>query len=104
MGRGLPDPRARIDALHAADPGPAPGTGRNAAEGSAIARDLVWRDIYRTGGLASPGGSILWHVVGLEESLKEWALTGGWHGKPLSQDKASGILVGVLGLFFSHDR
>src|ERR1700758_5566729 len=35
------------------------------------ARDAVWRAILAVGGLGSPAGSCLWHVVGWECSLKE---------------------------------
>ena len=38
------------------------------------ARDAVWRAILAVGGIGSPAGSCLWHVVGWERSLKEWAL------------------------------
>jgi hypothetical protein len=32
------------------------------------------------GGLGSPAGSCVWHVVGLQRSLREWALRQGWGG------------------------
>jgi hypothetical protein len=37
------------------------------------------------GGLASPAGSCVWHVVGCEWSLREWSLREGWGGRPLGQ-------------------
>jgi hypothetical protein len=36
------------------------------------ARTAVWRAIQAVGGIASPAGSCLWHVLGWERSLKEW--------------------------------
>ncbi len=44
------------------------------------ARTAVWRAIQAVGGIASPAGSCLWHVLGWERSLKEWALQQGWTG------------------------
>lgn len=61
------------------------------------ARHWVWQVIRRVGGIASPAGSCLWHVVGWEQSLKEWALEQGWAGRRVSQETASGILIAALG-------
>src|SRR5271166_464843 len=61
------------------------------------ARDAVWRAILAVGGIGSPAGSCLWHVVGWERSLKEWALEQGWSGRRVSQEAASGILIAALG-------
>lgn len=61
------------------------------------ARDAVWRAIQTVGGLTSPAGSCLWHVLGWECSLKEWAAEQGWSGRQVSQEAASGILVAALG-------
>ena len=61
------------------------------------ARDVVWRAILAVGGIGSPAGSCLWHVVGWERSLKEWALEQGWSGRRVSQEAASGILIAALG-------
>jgi len=61
------------------------------------ARNTVWRAIRAVGGLGSPAGSCLWHVVGWEQSLKEWALEQGWNGRRVSQEAASGILIAALG-------
>jgi hypothetical protein len=66
------------------------------------ARDAVWRAILAVGGLGSPGGSCLWHVVGWERSLKEWALEQGWNGRRVSQEAASGILIAALGALEAH--
>ena len=72
------------------------------------AREAVWSVILAVGGLATPVGSVLWHVVGWERSLKEWALERGWAGRTVSQEAASGILVAALGileaLLRSHPR
>ena len=66
------------------------------------ARDAVWRAIQAVGGLGSPAGSCLWHVVGWERSLKEWALEQGWSGRRVSQEAASGILIAALGALEVH--
>src|SRR5438552_19095970 len=61
------------------------------------ARRSVWRTIQAVGGIASPAGSCLWHVLGWERPVKEWALEQGWSGRRVSQEAASGILVAALG-------
>ena len=66
------------------------------------ARDVVWRPILAVGGIGSPAGSCLWHVVGWERSLKEWALEQGWSGRRVSQEAASGILIAALGALEAH--
>jgi len=66
------------------------------------ARRAVWQAIRAVGGIASPGGSCLWHVVGWERSLKEWALEQGWSGRRVSQEAASGILIAALGALEAH--
>jgi hypothetical protein len=68
------------------------------------ARTAVWRAILAVGGIASPAGSCLWHVVGWERSLKEWAQEQGWAGRRVSQEAASGILVAALGALEVHFR
>src|SRR2546427_772778 len=50
------------------------------------ARGTVWRAIQAVGGIASPAGSCLWHVLGWERSLKEWAQGQGWSGRRVSQE------------------
>lgn len=60
------------------------------------AREAVWRATLAVGGLSSAGGSCLWHVVGWERSLKEWALEQGWSGRRVSEETASGILIAAL--------
>ena len=68
------------------------------------ARVAVWRAIGAVGGIASPAGSCLWHVVGWERPLKEWALGQGWAGRRVSQETASGILIAALGALETHFR
>jgi hypothetical protein len=76
----------------------------DAAPGPRIeaARAQVWRAVLAVGGPGSPGGSCLWHVVGWERSLKQWALEQGWNGRRVSQEAASGILIGTLGALAGH--
>jgi hypothetical protein len=68
------------------------------------ARGAVWRAIRAVGGIASPAGSCLWHVVGWERSLKEWAQEQGWSGRRVSQEAAAGILIAALGALETHFR
>jgi uncharacterized protein DUF6456 len=93
---------ARLDPLRAADWSRLRSGGPRLAQDEPglrieAAREAVWRAILAVGGLASPAGSCLWHVVGSEQSLKEWAASRGWSGRRVSQETASGILVAALG-------
>jgi hypothetical protein len=76
----------------------------NDGPGSRIeaARGTVWRAIQAVGGIASPAGSCLWHVLGWQQSLKEWAQGQGWSGRRVSQEAASGILIAALGALETH--
>jgi hypothetical protein len=100
---------AQLDPLRALDwsrlrNGSAPGHLADDRRSGRIetARDRVWQAVLAVGGLGSPGGSCLWHVVGWERSLKEWAAAQGWSGRRVSQETASGILIAALGALESH--
>lgn len=102
---------AQLDPLRALDysrPRDGGGPRRNRGEEAGMrvegARAAVWRAVLAVGGLGSPGGSCLWHVVGWECSLKEWALQQGWSGRRVSQEAASGILIAALGALEAHYR
>jgi hypothetical protein len=62
------------------------------------ARRRVGKALDALGGLGSPGGSCVWHVVGLQRSIREWAMRQGWGGKPVRVEHAQGILVAALGV------
>ena len=62
------------------------------------ARERVWQTIRMIGGLGSPPGPCLWHVVGLEETIRHWAMLQEWRRKHLDQETASGILIASLGM------
>jgi hypothetical protein len=96
--RALDYSRPRIGGAGRANPGAE--SGRRVEN----AREHVWRAIAAVGGPRSPGGSCLWHVVGWERSIKEWALDQGWNGRRVSQETASGILVAALGALEAHYR
>jgi hypothetical protein len=53
----------------------------------------VARALDALGGHGSPAGSCVWHVVGMQTSVREWALRQGWGGRPVRQESAQGILV-----------
>ena len=75
--------RAALDPLRAADLRRVRGGTRRLEESEAqlVARKTVWRTVEAVGGLASPAGSCCWHVLGLEWSIKDWALREGWGGQ-----------------------
>jgi len=66
------------------------------------ARKKIWEALRLLGGIASPAGSCVWHVIGCEWSLREWALREGWGGRPLAQETAAGVLIGALGALQAH--
>jgi hypothetical protein len=68
------------------------------------ARDRVHKVLEALGGISSPAGSCVWHVVGLQRSIREWAIRQGWGGRPVRQEQAQGILVAALGVLAGHDR
>ena len=62
------------------------------------ARRRVGEALDALGGLGSPAGSCVWHVVGLQCSIREWAMRQGWGGRPVRIEQAQGILVAALGV------
>ena len=56
----------------------------------------------RRWGAVEPGGSCVWHVVGLQRSVREWAIRQGWGGRPVDQKPAQGILIAGLGMLAAH--
>jgi hypothetical protein len=78
--------------------GGAPGL----AEGQLDARRRVHRALEAAGGIGSPGGSCLWHVLGCGCSIREWTLRRGWNERSLDQKEAKGILIAALGMLAGH--
>jgi hypothetical protein len=76
-------------------PGGGPG---DLTEAQVDARRRVGSALDALGGLGSPAGSCVWHVVGLQRSLREWALRQGWGGRSVRVEQAQGILVAALGM------
>lgn len=62
------------------------------------ARRRVLRDLEALGGMGAPAAQAVFHVVGLEESLREWSHTDAWQGKPMRYYSAQGVLVAGLGI------
>ena len=62
------------------------------------ARRRVHEAMEALGGISSPAGRCVWHVVGLQRSVREWAMRQGWGGRPVRQEQAQGILVAALGM------
>ena len=91
--------RAHLDPLRAANL-ERTGFSPTASPGSRVeaARKHVWQTITDIGGLGSPAGSCLWHVIGLEQTIRHWAMLQEWRRKHLDQETASGILIGALGM------
>jgi hypothetical protein len=78
------------------------GGGDPLTERQAGARARVADALALFGGSDSPGGSCLWHVLGLECSLREWATRQGWSGRHVHHVHAQGILVAALGVLAVH--
>ena len=72
------------------------------SESQTVARERVARAMTHLGGFGSPSGSIAWHVLGLEHSVRDWALRQGWNGRALNPAQAQGILLGTLGMLVVH--
>ena len=91
---------ANLDPLRALPILRVPGTGHqpDLNERQLGARRRVYEAMHTLGGISSPAGSCVWHVVGLQQSVREWAMRQGWGGRPVDQKEAKGILVAALGM------
>ena len=97
---------AQLDPLRAVPVLRVPGTGRepDLSERQLHARRRVHEAMRALGGISSPAGSCVWHVVGLQRSVREWAIRQGWGGQPVRQEQAQGILVAALGVLAAPYR
>src|SRR5918996_1767169 len=95
---------ANLDPLRALPVLRVPGTGHEPElnERQLDARRRVHKAMAALGGISSPAGSCVWHVVGLQCSVREWAISQGWNGRPVRQEQAQGILVAALGVLAAH--
>ncbi len=95
---------AQLDPLRALPILRVPGTGREPElnERQLLARRGVHEAMEAVGGISGPAGSCLWHVVGLQRSVREWAIRQGWNGRRVDQKAAKGILVAALGVLASQ--
>jgi Domain of unknown function (DUF6456) len=95
---------AQLDPLRALPVLRVPGTGRDPElnERQLHARRRVHEAMAALGGISSPAGSCVWHVVGLQRSIREWAMRQGWGGRPVRQEQAQGILMAALGMLAGH--
>jgi Domain of unknown function (DUF6456) len=66
------------------------------------ARRRVHAAMQALGGIGSPAGSCAWHIVGLQQSIRDWATRQSWNGRPSDQKEAKGILIAALGMLAGH--
>jgi hypothetical protein len=95
---------AQLDPLRAPDIARIPGNGREADLGDIgiAAREQVHRALRAIGGHDGAMGSVVWHVVGANYSLREWTLRQGWNGRQLRPEQATGVLIAALDLLAVH--
>jgi hypothetical protein len=95
---------ANLDPLRAIPILRVPGTGCEPElnERQLDSRRRVHEAMQALGGISSPAGSCIWHVVGLQRSIPEWAIRQGWGGRQVRQEQAQGILVAALGMLAAH--
>lgn len=95
---------AALDTLRALPLIRIPGSGGvdTTTEQQFQAREKVAAAIDALGGSASPAGACVWHVVGLQSSITEWARRSGWGGRPIGHAQGQGVLVSALGVLAGH--
>ena len=76
--------------------------GSEVTEGQLDAKRRVHRALEALGGIGSPAGSCIWHVLGCGRSIREWAIRQSWNGRPSDQREAKGILIAALGMLAGH--
>jgi hypothetical protein len=95
---------AQLDPLRAIPLLRVPGSSREPELGprQLHARRRVHAAMEALGGISSPAGSCVWHVVGLQRSVREWAVRQGWGGRAVDHKAAGGILIAALGVLAAH--
>lgn len=90
---------ASLDPLKAADMGRVPGgMSRGDLPPSAEqCRRKVADAMTALGGAGSPAASAVWHICGLEQTVRQWSLATRRH-----QTMACGILIGALAALAAH--
>ena len=78
------------------------GTGDTMTERQVSARQRVLSAMDVLGSLHSPGGSAVWHVLGLECSIREWGLQQGWQGRPIAPSQAQGMFTAASAVLSTH--
>jgi hypothetical protein len=81
---------------------PSKGNRAELTEAQIDARRRVDEAMDALGGLGSPAGGCVWHIVGLQRSIREWAMRQGWGGRPINEKQAQGILIAGLGVLMRH--
>ena len=95
--------RAALDGMVRASLLRLPGRTADALSERAMdARRRVAEALDALGGHDSPAGSCAWFVIGLEFSVREWAMRQGWAGRTVHGPVAQGILVAALGMLAKH--
>ena len=77
-------------------------SGDTITERQVSARQRVLSAMDILGGLDSPGGSSVWHVLGLECSIREWGSQQGWQGRPIAPAQAQGMFTAALAVLAMH--
>ena len=96
----------KLDPLRALPILRVPGTGRDPDlnDRQLHARRRVHKALEVLGGISSPAGTCVWHMVGLQRSVREWAIRQGWGGRPVRQEQAQGILIAALGMLEKQNQ
>lgn len=86
---------AQLDGLRCASLMRASGAATAIVSGNERARKAVNTAIASLGGGRAPAASCVWHVLGLEWSLRRWSLE---YRRGSSTNEAAGILIAALGV------
>jgi len=95
---------AGLESLKAQDLCRVPGNGRPEPlrDRQLAARERVLNALDAVGGLGSPGGSAIWHIIGRGESIRSWSAHWAWSSRGINQDEARGVIVAALAVLSHH--
>jgi hypothetical protein len=68
----------------------------------ASSRRRQYPSLEALGGSSSAAGSCVWHVVGLQRSVRELGVRQGWGGRLVRPEQAQGMLIAALGMLAVH--